>query len=197
MQIAAQNSAARNVRQRHAVMHRRVFVRRESYGLPYPPAVGVWMMIASPASMTVASLPCSRSMRPSWRRTQFSPTCPGSPPASPHGRTPPAWMCCRASRLWATKTDKSQTEHISSGLPPRADVGADIPISSRWARGRHFASRKTASSFAIGALGHRAVGHRNPIRSRDILPACSGRSPIYAAFKDSETYWFRAGALCA
>ena len=40
---------------------------------PYPPAVGVWMMIASPASTTVASAPLSRSMVPSFRRTQFSP----------------------------------------------------------------------------------------------------------------------------
>jgi hypothetical protein len=30
------------------------------------------------------------------------------------------------------KTRKSQTEHISSGLSPRADVEADTPISSRW-----------------------------------------------------------------
>ena len=36
--------------------------------------------------------------------------------------------------LLGVKIDKSQTKHISSGLPPRADVGADIPISSRWAR---------------------------------------------------------------
>src|SRR5262249_1002748 len=38
-------------------------------GLPYPPAVGGWMMIASPASMTVASQPASFSTRPSLRRT--------------------------------------------------------------------------------------------------------------------------------
>jgi hypothetical protein len=43
-------------------------------GSPYPPAVGVWMMIASSASMTVASQPSSRSIDPSLRRTQFSPT---------------------------------------------------------------------------------------------------------------------------
>ena len=33
---------------------------------------------------------------------------------------------------WVT-IDKSQTEHISSGLSPRADIGAGIPIRSRWA----------------------------------------------------------------
>src|SRR5260370_724758 len=45
------------------------------------------MMIASPASMVVASQARSFSRLPSWRRTQFSPTCPGSPPQSPTGRT--------------------------------------------------------------------------------------------------------------
>src|SRR3954462_13877816 len=49
------------------------FLRNSCQGLPYPPAVGVWMMIASPASTTVASAPFSRSMVPSFRRTQFSP----------------------------------------------------------------------------------------------------------------------------
>src|ERR1051325_3909523 len=45
------------------------------------------MMIASPASMSVASAPCKRSIFPSWRRTQFSPILPSSPPASPNGGT--------------------------------------------------------------------------------------------------------------
>ena len=44
------------------------------FGFPYPPAVGVWMMTASPASITVASAPFSFSMRPSFLRTAFSPT---------------------------------------------------------------------------------------------------------------------------
>ena len=42
--------------------------------LPYPPAVGVWMIIASPASITVASQPFSFSIEPSLRRTEFCPT---------------------------------------------------------------------------------------------------------------------------
>ena len=54
---------------------------------PYPPAVGVWMMMASSASSTVASQPLSASMRPSLRRTVFLPTSPFSPPASPKGDT--------------------------------------------------------------------------------------------------------------
>ena len=37
------------------------------------------------------------------------------------------------------KIDKSQTEQISSGLSPRADIGADIPISSRRANNGHLA----------------------------------------------------------
>ena len=41
---------------------------------PYPPAVGVWRMIASPASMSVESQPFSFSIEPSLRRTEFSPT---------------------------------------------------------------------------------------------------------------------------
>ena len=45
-----------------------------SLGLPYPPAVGVWMISASPASITVASQPLSNSIEPSLRRTEFCPT---------------------------------------------------------------------------------------------------------------------------
>ena len=41
---------------------------------PYPPAVGVWMISASPASITVASQPLSNSIEPSRRRTEFCPT---------------------------------------------------------------------------------------------------------------------------
>src|SRR6185437_11971158 len=61
--------------------------RRRYYALPYPPAVGVRMMIASPASSTVASQPASFSTRPSLRRTAFSPTWPSVPPSSPNGGT--------------------------------------------------------------------------------------------------------------
>ena len=46
------------------------------------------------------------------------------------------------------KTDKSQTEHISSGLPPRADVGADIATWARWARRRHWPSRVSECEVA-------------------------------------------------
>src|SRR6266851_3593646 len=69
-------------------VHLRMTVNaRHEGGLPYPPAVGVWIMIASPASITVASQPCSFSIRPSLRRTQFSPICPSPPPAKPNGGT--------------------------------------------------------------------------------------------------------------
>src|SRR5258708_14247591 len=43
------------------------------------------MMMASPASTTVASAPLRRSIVPSFRRTQFSPIWPLSPPAMPNG----------------------------------------------------------------------------------------------------------------
>jgi hypothetical protein len=61
--------------------------RTGAHAFPYPPAVGVWMMTASPASIDVSSQPCSFSMWPSLRRTAFSPTWPASPPARPKGRT--------------------------------------------------------------------------------------------------------------
>src|SRR5579871_5506998 len=41
---------------------------RRAFGAPYPPAVGVWMITASPASITVASAPLRRSIVPSRRR---------------------------------------------------------------------------------------------------------------------------------
>src|SRR5664279_4496828 len=45
------------------------------------------MMTASPASMVVSAQPANRSIVPSLRRAQFSPTCPAWPPAKPNGRT--------------------------------------------------------------------------------------------------------------
>src|SRR3569833_2899002 len=58
-----------------------------AHALPHPPAVGVWIITASSASMTVASQPYNRSMRPSLRRTQFSPPRPALPPSRPGGGT--------------------------------------------------------------------------------------------------------------
>ena len=78
-------------------------------------------------------------------------------------------MACIATKSDAScpvgvNSDKSRTEHISSGLPPRAGVGADIAIWARWANCGREQSQQTvcANSYLLDYLvgaGEQRVRH--------------------------------------
>ena len=76
---------------------------------------------------TVASQPCSRSMRPSLRRTQFSPTWPGSPPAKPNGGTR-RWPDRMVHSIFSQEADGAADAVAGVPLALAAGVLADVEI---------------------------------------------------------------------